>query len=185
MQAYNIHPLPGTEFVQNGKVHVLIGHDYRLEPSVEWLRNTRRRIMGSAPVPEPAPADTLDLAAFRSALSEFLDQCCRKRRRIDNPLLHVSLVRQPVGADADLSQRHEILRQLLIQASQGFMDAGPTQVLHRVLDRSYFNPAGKQQAVAAALQMSYATYRRRLAEAIASLGDRLWEMELSARSKRS
>lgn len=51
-----------------------------------------------------------------------------------------------------------------------------------VLRATFFEPAGKQEAAAAALGIPFGTYRYRLRKAISCFADALWEMELQARS---
>jgi len=50
-------------------------------------------------------------------------------------------------------------------------------VLLEVIERTYFHPALKQEALAADLHISYSTYRRSLARATARLIDALWARE--------
>lgn len=48
---------------------------------------------------------------------------------------------------------------------------------------SYFEPAGKQEAIAATLGLSYSTYRRYLSAATSRLVDALWAAERAARAR--
>jgi hypothetical protein len=48
------------------------------------------------------------------------------------------------------------------------------RAVHRVLIRTYFEPIGKQEVVAAELGQSFGTYRRHLASGTRRLVDALW-----------
>ena len=44
-------------------------------------------------------------------------------------------------------------------------------ILDQVMERTFFNPRGKQELIAAELGLAYSTYRRYLAQAVARLAD--------------
>jgi len=69
------------------------------------------------------------------------------------------------------------MRDVLLEECRRLFSSPRDAVLLEVIERSYFHPALKQEALAAELRISYSTYRRNLARATARLIDALWARE--------
>jgi hypothetical protein len=96
-----------------------------------------------------------------------------------NPLIHSRAVGVGVPLHAEPRERAAALRELLIEGAESLRKTSRADHLFRVLDAAYLKPVGKHEAAAAAVGMSYSTFRRNLATAIQRLVASLWERELS------
>lgn len=71
-----------------------------------------------------------------------------------------------------------LFRDVLAELDAAHQYADSAAVLHA----TFFEPAGKQEAAAAALGIPFGTYRYRLRKAIACFADALWQKELQTRA---
>jgi hypothetical protein len=97
-----------------------------------------------------------------------------------NPLIHSHAVSVRVPLNAEPRERAAALRELLIEEAESLLETTRANHLFRVLDAAYLKPVGKHEAAAAAVGMSYSTFRRNLATAIQRLVAALWERELAS-----
>jgi hypothetical protein len=97
-----------------------------------------------------------------------------------NPLIHSHAVSVRVTLNAEPRERAAALRELLIEGAEALRENDRADHLFRVLDAAYLKPVGKHEAAAAAIGMSYSTFRRNLATAIQRLAAALWERELAS-----
>lgn len=165
--------IPGTEFESGGRQFMLLAHDMRSEPPLEWARNCVDRILGEDPTSAGASSRPriLERSEFEQAVLHVLrhfhdDEALRKS------VLHDSLLVNRDTADS------EFLRRLLTDTSRETLDDGTPRSLHRILAAAYFDPAvQKQIAAAEALSVSERTFRRWLRQAERQLIEQLWQRE--------
>lgn len=143
--------LDGRDYVSQGAVMTDTNAD-------AWFGEHFRRQLAS---PEPPPTSTPG-----PSLRESLRNALRSVRR------PVALAKSPL-ADAARSllsgDRGQALAELLRSTAESTFSAPADQQLRQVLEHTYFEPEVKQHAVAELLGISYATYRRRLDEALERL----------------
>lgn len=159
-----------------GRSYAIMGHDTRREPPLEWARNTVERILrhGDAPDLYPAEIQLLNETQFREAVVKALHDFHDEAALAANPLLQSPMLRRYT------SQRHpDALRTLIRQTSASRLEGLERRSsLHDVLESAYLRqPNTKQRAVAADLNMSERTLRRRLRAAEEQLVSALWELD--------
>lgn len=174
-----VPPLTGCELRLDGRDYFLMGHDWRTEPPAAWIRNVTERILAARDdtAGDQRRGTVLDEAAFTAAVEAALRDRARGRGRGDNPLAQSCLARSlpDAGGDPDAT-----VDRLVETGVAALRERGESEMLARVLDRTYLHPAPKQRAAAEALGLSYGTYRRRLREATRTLVEQLWRRELEA-----
>lgn len=159
----------------------------------DWLRESPMRyyrlfadrciafehaMQGMTPhVPTPV---SLDRVAFRDAVLDALRHWQRSAALADNALLASASVIEVVGAHTDVHARVATLIELMSAAIDAVRQQGRRRY-GKILHGAYVEPARTQQAAAVALDMSYSSYRRNLAEARNALVAELWRRELAAR----
>ena len=110
---------------------------------------------------------------FESALKGALRHYTQTDLLTGNALLHARVLCRS-GPDGNAPQK---LRALLGKTADSLFANERDRKLYRVLDLTYFNPAPKQEAVAARLGLSLSTYRRYLTTGIDRLTEWLWRQE--------
>ena len=115
----------------------------------------------------------LTRSEFESALKGALRQYTQTDLLTGNALLHARVLSRS-GPDGNTPQK---LRALLGETADSLFANERDRKLYRVLDLTYFNPAPKQEAVAARLGLSLSTYRRYLTTGIDRLTEWLWRQE--------
>lgn len=154
---YGHRELAGSRGIVGDQRVVVTCHDFSRESTKAWLQNTYRRFRDGVGVPISAPR--VEPAVLRAALRNLH----RPDRLSGHPLL----------ARLDGHDRAAALREL-VAAECAALRANPrTEVLGRVLDRTYLRPAADQRAAAEVCQLSWDQYRRGLTEAIKVLAARL------------
>lgn len=136
---------------------VVTYHDFSEESTKAWFRKTYRRYRDSVPVSDPAAE--IDPAVVRAALRNLH----RPDRLVGHPLLE-----RVEGRD-----RAAALRRLFVAECDALRAQPTTEILARVLDRTYLRPAVDQRAAAEACHLSWDQYRRRLTELLKLLAARL------------
>jgi len=153
---YGHSELAGSRGAVGDQRVVVTWHDFSGEDTKAWLEHTYHRFRDGVCV--PAPEHELAPALLRAA---------RNLHRPDR------LAGHPLLARVDGEDRAAALREL-VAAECAALRANPrTELLGRVLDRTYLRPAADQRAAADACQLSWDQYRRRLTEAIKVLAARL------------
>jgi adenylate cyclase len=114
---------------------------------------------------------------FENAVKDALRHYTRTDLLSGNALLYAQLFTQS-GSDTATPRA---LRSLIAESAESLFANERDQRLYRVLDLTYFNPTPKQEAAAERLGMSFSTYRRQLATAVARLTDWLWRQEQHGR----
>lgn len=125
-----------------------------------------------------APTQPLSRRDFASTLHRALRHYPRLETLENNPLLDTRIVAARLRRAQAPETPAQALREAIRDQCASWTNAPKTAVLERVLRLTYFEPMRSQQAAADALNMSWSTYRRRLAEARELLATQLWQTEL-------
>jgi hypothetical protein len=119
----------------------------------------------------PAKARALEQPEFERIARNALRVCDRPDLLAASELSRLRWVEAVDGAT---------LREVLLAECRRLFSSPRDAVLLRVIERTYFHPTLKQEALAAELHLSYSTYRRHLARATTRLIDALWAREQEA-----
>jgi energy-coupling factor transporter ATP-binding protein EcfA2 len=169
--------IPGADFEVGDRRFGVFGHDWRVRTPDAWLELMGRRQAGAEPEVETGGRQTdvvvLSEDGFRSAVKDALRCFSRPDRMSDNPLLRSSLVLSEDGSD-----RAQVLLSLVRRAAGPLSESARTETSFRALDRTYFRPAGSQEAASELIGVPYSTFRRHLARAIDEVVATLWRWEL-------
>ena len=163
------------DFRLGGRSYGMFFQDTRRNQAWQTYERMSAQLPGPAAPAEKPRAPELPVLLPQA---EFVDAVHRAFRAIHNPeriranpLLRSRLVLDRGGAAA----RFDTLTALLREACAAL----PAQ-WRAALEQTYFREGGKQLAAAAALGMSFSTYRRHLARGRARVAEILWEREISA-----
>lgn len=176
--AMRLTRLPLADFDSGGRRHAVLGMDFRERPMALWLAEFSRRLAGG---PEPETLSDrvlLERPAFDRAVREALKQLAFPDRLAVNPLAKSRLVSDAVERGAELVARSTVLKRLIEATAGALADSPRTAHFHAALHHTYLSPAVKQEVAADLLGVSYATFRRHLAVAVALVSARLWELEI-------
>lgn len=176
-----IQPLEATEITLDGHEFFIMGHDWRLEPPLDWLYGITDWLIAGTAEPAPSPPGlVLDESAFANAVKEALRAMAAGRSLEDSPLLRTVLVRSAADDPDDPESCVKALRDVVREAVADLDDLPRGEELAAVIRHTHLEPAPKQLAAAEEAGLSYGTYRRRLREAIRELTTCLWKQELAA-----
>lgn len=171
----NFRPLPGTEFETSRQRLSLRGVNLRAEPPLIWIRNIVERMLGSpAGDSDPAPAAALTRDEFGKSVLSALHRFHDDQALLENPLLRSHL---PENTDAQSATTPEQLRKVIRKAVVQIDKEAPHKHLGEILERRYLGSRDKEIIVAADLNISESTFRRRLRDAERRLIDKLWWRE--------
>jgi hypothetical protein len=161
----------GADYTVGGSTFPVFAHDWRRTDAAEWADLLYARQLGS-----PARAAGHDLGETVLAKPEFDDAVRSALRGLhapnalgSNPLLHSRSVRR--HARAGHSPTHA-LRDMLGEAIAA-LPPDPRELI----TRTFLEAPVAQDRVAAALHLSFNTYRRHRDKAVAQLTARLWKNE--------
>ncbi len=177
MTYLDFHRAPEADFSCGGLELAAFGHDWRARPRDEWLEVMAARELATAAeiqglrAEHPAPVRRMEKAEFRDAIREALREYARTMELERNSL---------VGAAIAGSRGVEGLREALREAADELAAHPRDEKVHRVLVRTYFEPAATQEAAAEELDLPFSTYRRYLAAGVERLTERLWDREQGA-----
>jgi hypothetical protein len=171
---------------RNGAPAMFIYQDLSADnkAGMRWLRQTYRQALGlSGPtLADNAKTEKLpDQETFQRALRQAFRDATRLDRLQTNALLTCHLLAQNNISDNPL-QRAQALKGMLEQTCNDLETLTTTQPLANVLVATYLKPAPSQQAAADRLSLSYATYRRRLTEALKLVSSEWWAKEFELRN---
>jgi adenylate cyclase len=121
----------------------------------------------------PGTPTMLTRADFDAAVKDALRHYTRADRLIRSPLLETRIAAARAPKPASVVK----LQQVLAEAAETIFADERDQRRRRVLELTYFQPASKQEAVAARLGLPFSTYRRHLNTAVARLSEWLWHEE--------
>ena len=179
-------PMPDADFTVGGRHYGVYGHDWRVVTPTKWLSVLAMREVGSHPQVRPSTPDpallVLDRDTFASGVRLALRHLTRPDRLRDNPLLHTRIVTTAANSDGDPDPQARVLAlQEVVKAAIESLHTSSAQAdrrQHRVLYRSYVQPAANLEKAAEALNLPSSTFRRHLTAAIGRITDILWDQEL-------
>jgi hypothetical protein len=157
-------------FELGDRTYHVMGHDFRDDPPSRWfqrvLTNTIRQ----------APTRSLDRVSFTEATRNALRFIRQPEKLATNPLLRSHLF-EGQELDASPPVAAERLQAVMRSGIESIAHDARNSAAHRLLAATYLGRPIKQRAVCAELGMSYSTYRRRHAEALAHLTEVLWQRD--------
>jgi hypothetical protein len=118
----------------------------------------------------PRPAKLLDRRAFEEAVRGALRLCHRADLLTTSPLCDWL----GIGVHRDSLERGRQLVALLRRESERLFSSTKDHEIGRVLVHTYFEPLGKQEAIADELRLPFGSYRRHLTAGTRRLVDYLW-----------
>ena len=180
----NLIRLDEAGFTIDNRAYTVFGHDWRIEPPIQWLGILAEREVGTSPQ-AAAPSTTavpalvvLSEPDFAGAVREALRDLKRAGALSGNPLLHSRLVMQNAESSANESQRIAALVNLIEEASAELQSTPKETKYFRALSHTYFQPAANQEQAAELLDLPFSTYRRHLARGIERVTEILWGWEI-------
>ena len=181
-------PVPECAF-ELGPARYVVLHKAHVEPPLEWFLDMvdewleMLRGAGGTNVSDGAHSRTLSTGQLLHELKQALKQADRPLDLVGSGLFDLTFVAERTAGAPTRLERGRALVELLRELARETFESSRDQVHHRVLVRTYFEPAAKQQAVAAELNLGYSTYRRYLATAVERLAAALLEHEIGARAR--
>lgn len=163
-----------ASFVAGERSFHVFAHDWRQEPAAQWQERYPRPLGATPDGGKPAAAVGSPLAAeppesYAAAVRHALRHYCRPLQLAASPLAdHWGLE----GAEA--GQVASALRELLDEALASLSEHPRDRKLHRALHAAYFSPAGSLERAAETLDLSFSTFRYRLAKGEQHLVRWLW-----------
>lgn len=185
MERFGHYELEIEEGTRRGGPAMFIYQDMTADAraGIDWMRRAYRYAFG---LEQPLPGKDQTLLPGRDEFQKAVRQAFRHATRLDrlqnNRLLDSQLVATLDGGDDCLAQARG-LQQRLADICAQLESVSTTQSHARVLQLTYLKPAPNQQAAAERLALSYATYRRRLTEALKLVESELWAEELKLRER--
>jgi hypothetical protein len=161
---------PALDDVVDGRLHGAYVRDYVNEPvAPEWR----------PPAPPPDRPVLPSADEFAQAVREALRQYGREEVLATSALRRCAWLGGEGGALASI----DALRDALAAAVQALARHPADLKFHRALQRTWFTPGAKQEAVAAELGLPFNTYRYHLARGAERVAQALWQAELLARRR--
>lgn len=183
----DLEPVPELEFTVQ---HEVLGgtipagwymHDWRKTPPAAWLNLLGQKEVGEAPevINDPQKIQMLVLSEdeFASCVYESLKDYTSDKKLGQNPLIKSRVVMQAAENETDAGILIAALRECLAEATDKIKEVPRQEKLHRVLFRTFFNPAGSQEQVADYLNIPFSTYRRYLKKGVDLVTEHLWQLE--------
>lgn len=169
----------GADFRVAGRTYGLFAHDFRRVPVDAWLELvTERALAQDFTVPAAGAREpevlVLSQPEFEAAVRQALRDLTRPDLLARNPLLRTRLVRHRAGGEPDGDALAVVVREAVASLGEHPRD----DKLLRAVDRTYVRPAATQERAAAVLGLPFGTYRRHLAQGVARVVERLWDLEV-------
>ncbi|MER8118466.1 hypothetical protein [Streptomyces sp. NPDC094031] len=160
---------------REGEVVLPYVQDWRGTGFTAWSGALFERLLTDDPAAPTAPASgpaeaELPWPAFAEAVKHAYRDAQDLRLLADSPLLGTRLV--PPAGDA------AALREVLVQTVERLSGSTGQRQLGEVLEITYLSGPRSQRAAASHARLSFSTYRRRLAEALAKAAELLRERQL-------
>jgi hypothetical protein len=156
-------------------------HDWRKTPPVTWMNMLGQKETGDSPEPvhEQQKVQLLVLSEeeFAASVYESLKNYTIDKKLSQNPLIRSRVVLQAAESETDTTILVAALRDCLADATDKIREVPKQEKLHRVLFRTFFNPAGSQEQVADYLNIPFSTYRRYLRRGVEMVTEHLWQLE--------
>lgn len=187
--ALGIRAIPEANFPAGETGWRIYYMDWQHERPARFYRNLADRLIafqqyvdGRASIASNSPHRLPDEQAFKQAVEQALKDFASPRKLAANRLLDGALLDAGTEADAGTDSRVAALREHT-RAAVAALDApsARNEQWQEALHRAYLAPAASQKEAAAALHVSYPTFRRRLRAARQALADVLWQWEQRAR----
>ncbi|GLZ02242.1 ATP-binding protein [Actinoplanes sp. NBRC 103695] len=160
-----------ADFTVGGSRFPVFAHDWRRAGIAEWTQVTHARQLGATvrPAVESLEEPVLSRSEFTDAVRAALRQLRTPDLLRANPLVRSRMVRRNTR---DGRTHVDTLREM-VEAGIGALgsDAG------ELMSRTFLRPTSTQERVAAALHLSFNTYRRHRDRATADLAAALWDHE--------
>jgi hypothetical protein len=165
-----------ADYEVDGTRYAVFAHDWRRTGLSEWLALTEARELGATtrPPQEHPPELVLSQPEFADAVRAALRDLHAPDRLARNPLVRSQVVRRYRAGRSE----PETLRELLTEAAGTLRIAGRDDLPYQVVDRTFLRPAATQERAAAALHLSFSTYRRHRDRAVARIVEWMWEREV-------
>ena len=183
----DLQRISDLDFKVDSRQHGIFAHDWRVMPSKAWLSLLAERessiTSDSIPPPKIEPLIVLSEAEFAAAIHDALRSYANSKSLLGNPLLRSRLVMSKVPKDGDPLKGMETLRDLLRDAIESLQSTPRDAKLHRVLYRTYLNPAQSQEMASEILDLPFSTYRRHLKAGIGRVIEALWQQEVNGNGK--
>lgn len=168
---------------------VLLGEYFRASPVERLDASALTELV--ARLSETTPEPALDEPTFADAVKNALPRLNRIHELKNSPLVRSAALAASLPAksraEAALNplRAGEALAQFLREARDALADNPVYASAARILTVTFFEPASKQEAAAAALRLPYGTYRYQLRAAVRLFTQELWEREKAARTRSS
>jgi hypothetical protein len=166
--------MPAADYAVGGRSYGVFGHDWRIEPVMQWLATKVERASAygpSEPSVEPTePLLVLSEADFAEAVRRALRDCSQRDALGRNPLLRTRLFQGRAATDA--------LRALLIEATDTLKARPRDHKAHRALWHTYIEPVATQEQAAERIGLPFNTYRYQLARGTQAVTQWMWQREI-------
>ena len=174
----DLHHIAELNYDFNGQPYGWYMHDWRTRTPLAWLELMGRKEINDEEFAEQiVPGTDVTEKDFTNAVHDALKQLKNPRKMTGNLLLKSKFIQQEAGNGADEISQAVVLAEKL-NATISTLENSPTdEGLHRVLYRTFVNPAGSQEQTADFLYMSFSTYRRTVKKAVERVADILWLAE--------
>jgi hypothetical protein len=170
--------IPEADFIVDDGQYGVFGHDWRVEPVMDWLEAMTRRELArtreSTFLPEqlsPSPM-VLSQPDFETATRQALRDFLRPIALAANPLLRSRFVIERTDGTP------EALQTLVRAAVESLRSNPKDEKFYLALWHTYIDPAPTQEAVAERLDLPFSTYRYHLTNGIEQVIAYLWRCEL-------
>jgi hypothetical protein len=167
---------PEADFEVGGHRYGVFGHDWRVEPVMQWMMTKVERASqyeeSSSPQESAHPLLVLSHADFAEAVRQALRDYARRDELKRNPLLRTRLLLGRAEPDA--------LRALLVQAAQAQNATPKDRKSYLAIWHTYMEPAPTQEQAAEQLGLPFNTYRYQLARGTDRVTQWLWQREIGA-----
>lgn len=178
----DLHHVPELDF-KNGETDFgFYMHDWRKVPPAAWLDLLGQREVGeqvdSKQAEQQLQLMVLSEDEFANSVYEALKDYHNDKKLLNNPLLRSRFVITAANNDTDAQILLASLRECLGDATDKIKSSPRDEKLHRVMFRTFFNPAGSQEQVADFLNIPFSTYRRYLRKAVNMVTETLWAFEI-------
>jgi len=183
----DLQRIPDLDFQLGDRSFGVFGHDWRAMPTKAWLALLAEREISntseSIHAPEIEPLIVLSEAEFAAAIHDALRNLANSKNLLCNPLLRSRLIMSRADKNSDPLEGICTLQELLRGTIESLQSTPRDAKLHRVLYRTYINPAQSQEMASEILDLPFSTYRRHLKAGINRVIEALWQQEVNGNGK--
>jgi energy-coupling factor transporter ATP-binding protein EcfA2 len=178
----DLHHIPELDFQNSCSDFGFYMHDWRKVPPAAWLELLGQREVGeqvdSKQAEQQLQMMVLSEDEFATSVYEALKDYHNDKKLLNNPLLRSRFVLNAANNETDQQILLATFRDCLGDATDKIKNSPRDEKLHRVMFRTFFNPAGSQEQVADFLNIPFSTYRRYLRKAVNMVTETLWGLEV-------